>query len=60
MVAGLRAATEPYLLVGGTDDESWDGALARDLTPHVLEIEDADHGFYVPGRLAGRATWPGW
>jgi hypothetical protein len=29
----------------------WDGALARRLTPHVLEIQDADHGMYVPGPL---------
>jgi hypothetical protein len=26
-------------------------ALARELTPHVLEVPDADHGMYVPGPL---------
>ncbi|MFG1925188.1 hypothetical protein [Cryptosporangium sp. NPDC048952] len=30
----------------------WDGALARRVTPHVLEIEGADHGMYVPGPLS--------
>jgi hypothetical protein len=55
LVTALRASTAPFLLIGGTADKSWDSALARDLTPHVLEIEDADHGLYVPGRLAASA-----
>jgi hypothetical protein len=55
LVTALRAATGPFLLVGGTADRAWDSALARDLTPHVLEIEGADHGLYVPGRLAASA-----
>jgi hypothetical protein len=29
----------------------WDSALAHRLTPHVLEVEEADHGLYVPGPL---------
>ncbi|WP_220039697.1 hypothetical protein [Nonomuraea aridisoli] len=53
-VAALRRATEPFLLVGGTADSLWDGALARELTPHVVEVEGADHGMKVPGPL--RAT----
>jgi pimeloyl-ACP methyl ester carboxylesterase len=52
VAAGLSRATAPFLLVGGTADKLWDGALARRLTPHVLEIEDADHGMYVPGPVA--------
>jgi pimeloyl-ACP methyl ester carboxylesterase len=52
LVAALRAATAPFLLVGGTADRMWDGHLARALSPHVVEIEGADHGLYVPGRLA--------
>ncbi|MGA8117456.1 MAG: alpha/beta hydrolase [Actinocatenispora sp.] len=52
-VAALRRCTAPFLLVGGTADESWDGELARELTPHVLELPDADHGLVVPGPLAG-------
>jgi hypothetical protein len=49
VVAALDRATAPFLLVGGTADVSWDGAVARRLTPHVFEIADADHGLYVPG-----------
>ncbi len=52
MVDGLRRSTAPFLLVGGTADALWDSALARELTPYVLEVEGADHGMYVPGRLA--------
>jgi pimeloyl-ACP methyl ester carboxylesterase len=51
----LRRSTAPFLLVGGTADGMWDGDLARELTPHVLEVEGADHGMFVPGRLAGCA-----
>jgi hypothetical protein len=43
-VAGLRRRTAPALLVGGTADPTWDGALARELTPDVLELPGADHG----------------
>lgn len=52
-VAALRRCSAPFLLVGGTDDESWDGGLARELTPHVAELPGADHGLYLPGPLAG-------
>jgi pimeloyl-ACP methyl ester carboxylesterase len=51
VTAALRRATAPFLLVGGTADPIWDGALARRLSPHVFEVEDADHGMYVPGPL---------
>jgi pimeloyl-ACP methyl ester carboxylesterase len=47
----LSRATAPSLLVGGTADEVWDGNLARRLSPHVLEVEGANHGMYVPGPL---------
>jgi pimeloyl-ACP methyl ester carboxylesterase len=49
--AALDRATAPFLLVGGTADRVWDSALARRLTPHLLEVPDADHGMYVPGPL---------
>jgi hypothetical protein len=49
--AALARATAPFLLVGGTADEFWVGALARSLSPHVLEVEDANHGMAVPGPL---------
>ncbi len=51
VVEGLRRATAPLLLVGGTADPMWDGPLARELSPHVLEVVDANHGMYVPGPL---------
>jgi hypothetical protein len=51
VAAALSHAAAPFLLVGGTADEMWDGALARQLTPHVLEVHNADHGMYVPGPL---------
>jgi hypothetical protein len=56
VVAALRAATAPALLVGGTADSLWDGELARELSPHVLEVDGADHGMYVPGPLARSAA----
>ncbi|MGX4657543.1 alpha/beta hydrolase [Micromonospora sp. SCSIO 07396] len=75
VVAALDRASAPFLLVGGTADGAWDGAVARRLTPHVLEVPDADHGLLVPGPLARsaevlgqvctaveefvRLTWPG-
>jgi pimeloyl-ACP methyl ester carboxylesterase len=51
MAGALERATAPFLLVGGTADPLWDSALARRLTPHVMEVEGADHGMYVPGPL---------
>jgi hypothetical protein len=56
VVAGLRAARAPFLLVGGTSDAWWDGGLARELTPFVLEVDGADHGMEVPGPLAASAA----
>lgn len=52
VTTALRRATAPFLLIGGTADPSWDGTLARDLTPYVFEVPGADHGLYVPGPLA--------
>ncbi|NUT36226.1 MAG: alpha/beta hydrolase [Hamadaea sp.] len=51
-VAALRRASAPMLLVGGTKDPAWNGALARELSPYVVEVPDADHGMFVPGPLA--------
>ncbi|OLF11366.1 alpha/beta hydrolase [Actinophytocola xanthii] len=56
VLEGLRRASAPVLLVGGTADRFWDGRLARELSPHVLEVDGADHGMYVPGRLAASAA----
>lgn len=55
-VAALRRATAPCLLIGGTADKAWDGRIASSLTPHVLQIDGADHGMLVPGRLAESAA----
>ncbi|TMR07397.1 alpha/beta hydrolase [Nonomuraea turkmeniaca] len=51
----LSRATKPFLLVGGTADEYWDGEVARELTPHVFEVAGADHGMLVPGPLRDSA-----
>ncbi|MEU3187016.1 alpha/beta hydrolase [Streptomyces sp. NPDC006923] len=51
----LRSATAPFLLVGGTEDRHWDGALAAELSPHVLEVRGADHDLRVPGPLSESA-----
>jgi hypothetical protein len=47
--AAMGRATAPFLLVGGTADPYWDPAAARRLSPHVLEVDGADHGMLVPG-----------
>ncbi|MEU7176562.1 alpha/beta hydrolase [Micromonospora tulbaghiae] len=51
----LGRATAPFLLAGGTADRVWDGAVARRLTPYVVEVADADHSMMVPGPLAASA-----
>ena len=55
-VAGLRRATGRCLLVGGTADRFWDGQVARSLPAEVVEIDGADHGMFVPGRLSASAA----
>src|ERR1700677_1184959 len=55
-VAALRRTAGPCLLVGGTADQFWDGQAARSLPAEVVEIDGADHGMFVPGRLAASAA----
>jgi hypothetical protein len=43
-VAGVRRRKAPALLIGGTGDAIWDGAVARELSDDVLELDGADHG----------------
>jgi hypothetical protein len=50
--AAMARATAPFLLVGGTADRLWDSAAAHRLSPHVLEVDAADHGMVVPGPAA--------
>jgi pimeloyl-ACP methyl ester carboxylesterase len=56
VLGALRRVSAPVLLVGGTADKYWDGRLARERSPHVLEVEGANHGTYTPGRLANAAA----
>ena len=51
IVAALGRSTAPFLLVGGTGDAMWNGAVARRLSPYVLEVEGANHGMCLPGPL---------
>lgn len=52
VVEAIAAAEHAPLLVGGGADRTWDAAAARRLSPHVLEIPDADHALHVPGPVA--------
>src|SRR5262245_12781797 len=53
VVAGMRAGTAPRLLIGGSADPSWDGAVARSFEgAEVLELDGADHGLEVDDREA--------
>jgi hypothetical protein len=56
VVEALRAATAPFLLVGGGGDSMWKSDLAKELTPYLLEIDGADHGMMLPGPLAASAA----
>jgi pimeloyl-ACP methyl ester carboxylesterase len=59
VVEAIAAAGVPPLLVGGTADSLWDGRVARSLSPHVLEVPDADHALYVPGPVRATAQVAG-
>jgi hypothetical protein len=39
-----------------TTDRFWDGEAARSLPAEVVEVDGADHGMFVPGRLASSAA----
>jgi pimeloyl-ACP methyl ester carboxylesterase len=56
VAAALRRATAPVLLIGGTDDDWWDGDGARAVTSHVIEVEGAGHSMFVPGPLKESAA----
>ncbi len=59
VVEAIGAAEHPPLLVGGTADQAWNGTVARRISPHVLEIPDADHALCVPGRVSRTAAVAG-
>lgn len=53
VLSGLRAGTEPRLLIGGSDDPNWDGAVASTLpNAEILELPGADHALEVRDNLA--------
>lgn len=56
VVEGMRRRTAPALLIGGSADPMWDGALAREVGSAVLEVEGADHGLMRPGPLSASAS----
>jgi pimeloyl-ACP methyl ester carboxylesterase len=56
VVHALGRASAPLLLVGGTADPVWDSAAAARLSPHVVEIDQADHALWVPGPLSASAA----
>ena len=55
----IQAAERPPLLIGGGADQAWDGAVARRISPYVLEIPDADHALYVPGPVSATVAAAG-
>ena len=54
-----QAAARPPLLIGGDVDPVWDGAVARRISPYVLEIPGADHELYIPGPVSATAAVAG-
>ncbi|MDQ3879640.1 MAG: hypothetical protein M3295_00945, partial [Chloroflexota bacterium] len=53
VLAGLRSGDKPRLLIGGTDDPTWDGRTASSL-PHtaILELPGADHSLEAANDVA--------
>jgi hypothetical protein len=47
IAVGFEQLSAPALLVGGTADESWDGAVARRAGHEILEVEEADHALQI-------------
>jgi len=45
----LKTATGKTLLVGGTADDYWDGAIAKASGHQVLEMQGAHHGLEISG-----------
>ena len=49
VLSGLRAATEPRLMIGGSADSTWDRQLAASLpNAEILELPEADHSLEMP------------
>jgi len=53
VLAGLHAGTEPKLLIGGSDDPSWDATAAGTLpNAEILELAGANHALEAPNDVA--------
>lgn len=53
VLSGLRAGTERRLLIGGSDDPSWDRRVASTLSnAEILELPGADHSLEAPEDVA--------
>jgi pimeloyl-ACP methyl ester carboxylesterase len=59
VVSAIESAERPPLLIGGDADHLWDGPTARRISPHVLEIPDADHALHVPGPVSATTAVAG-
>lgn len=54
VVPGLRAATQPRLLIAGSADPAWDVGVAASLgNAEVLEFAGANHSLELPDDVAG-------
>ncbi|MFC4123246.1 alpha/beta hydrolase [Nonomuraea zeae] len=53
VLESVRRSTAPTLLVGGTGDQSWDGAAVRTMDHRYVEIPDANHGLEIHGDPVG-------
>lgn len=49
IAAGFEQLLAPALLVGGTADESWEGAAAQRAGHDVLELDGANHSLQIEG-----------
>lgn len=49
LVDALKSTTSKTLLVGGTEDDYWDSALAKSSGHQVLEMQGAHHGLEIAG-----------
>jgi hypothetical protein len=53
VLSGLRSGIEPRLLIGGSNDPSWDARIASTLShAETLELPGADHSLEAPDDVA--------
>lgn len=56
VVTAIERSAAPCLLVGGTADSYWDAGTARRLSPHVCEVDGADHAMMIPDAPLARSA----